>query len=290
MKINIFTLLLLTCFFVGTGFTAPAPVPEKPLHFERTPDAAALEFSYGLIDDVYLETMRDRYGIDRVVQGKATDLERAQAVCLWVYNRLEHDGHAALTITDPMAILQEAQLRNPTQCVGFGIVLAAALQSIGIPARPLYLKAADCETSASASGHAATEAWLSEQQKWVLIDAQWDIIPMLGDTPLNAVELQQAITDNNPNLTYLTSIGTKGKFYFRWLKRMLYYFDTPLDNRYGVDKSTAELMLVPVGAKKPKVFQRTTALHNMHYTSSVASFYAEPHQVYHAQEEKTPSN
>ncbi|GAA4381406.1 hypothetical protein GCM10023186_20810 [Hymenobacter koreensis] len=260
------------------------PSVSKPLPYTATTDASAHTFQYGSPTDAYLETMRDRYGLDRVVAGKTTDLAKAQAICAWVHGRLNHNGHIPTKKTDPMGILQDAQAEQEVQCVGFGIVLAAALQAVGIPARPLYLKTADSETRGSAAGHAATEAWLSEQQKWVLVDAQWDVIPTLGGTPLNAVELQQALATGNEDLRGLTTTNAKWKFYFKWLKDYLYYLDTPLDNRFGAKMSTAGLMLVPEGAKKPVVFQRTTRLHNLRYTHSPTTFYANPNETYQAQE------
>ncbi|WP_400191626.1 transglutaminase family protein [Hymenobacter sp. B81] len=283
-------LVAVTCW-LGLGAQAqPAPQPGQPLPYAATADAATFSFQFGRPDDLYLETMRDRYGLGTLVADKTTDLAKAQAVCAWVHNRLDHNGHIPTKKTDPMGILQDAQLEQQVQCVGFGIVLAAALQSVGIPARPLYLKMADSETRGSAAGHAATEAWLKEQQKWVLVDAQWDVIPLLNGTPLNAVELQQALATEAPGLRGLTSTDAKWKFYFKWLRDYLYYLDTPLDNRFGTKTSTAGLMLVPVGAKKPVVFQRTTRLHNLRYTHSPATFYADPYETYQAQEPPAPAN
>ncbi|QHJ07044.1 transglutaminase-like domain-containing protein [Hymenobacter busanensis] len=289
---NTFTGLLLV---VGCCFSTPLlaqsePSVSQPLPFVATADAATYNFQFGSFDDTYLETMRDRYGLDATVAGKTTDLAKAQAVCAWVHGRLQHNGHIPTKKTDPMGILQDAQMEQQVQCEGFGIVLAAALQSVGIPARPLYLKTADSETRGQAAGHVATEAWLREQQKWVLVDAQWDVIPTQDGTPLNAVELQRALTSDAANLRGLTSTDAKWKFYFKWLKEYLYYLDTPLDNRFGSKTSTAGLMLVPVGAKKPVVFQRTTRLHNIRYTHSVATFYADPFETYQAQEPQSPAN
>ncbi|UOQ76507.1 hypothetical protein MUN84_18490 [Hymenobacter sp. 5516J-16] len=132
------------------------------------------------------------------------------------------------------------------------------------------------QTRASAAGHALAEAWLPDLGKWVMVDSQADIIPMLGDKPLNAVELQQALLTDAPNLTVLTSTDAKPRSYFKWVNQYLFYFDTVMDNRYGVKSSRTGLMLVPLGAHKPVVFQRTEAIHNIRYTNSVATFYAPP--------------
>ncbi|NVO32999.1 transglutaminase-like domain-containing protein [Hymenobacter lapidiphilus] len=216
------------------------------------------------------------FGLANVVASEKTDLGRARAMCRWVYFRLEHDGRQTFKSTDAFDILHAAQAGESVQCVEYGLVLATALNAVGIRARPLYLKAANVQTKASAAGHALAEAWLPDQGKWVMVDAQADIIPMLGPTPLNAMELQQALQAGRPELTVLNSTRAGARSYFRWVRQYLYYFDTVLDNRYGISKSSTGLMLVPSGAHKPTIFQRTTRIRNMRYTSSAATFYASP--------------
>ncbi|UPL50169.1 transglutaminase-like domain-containing protein [Hymenobacter sublimis] len=241
-----------------------------------TLDPVAYPFQYSSPKSDYLTRFREMYGLDQVIAQETTDLGRARALCQWVHFRLEHDGHKRFESQDPFAILKAAMLGQQVQCVEFGLVLAAAFNAVGIPARPLYLKAADVQTRASAAGHALAEAWLPDLGKWVMVDSQADIIPMLGDKPLNAVELQQALLTDAPNLTVLTSTDAKPRSYFKWVNQYLFYFDTVMDNRYGVKSSRTGLMLVPLGAHKPVVFQRTEAIHNIRYTNSVATFYAPP--------------
>ncbi|WP_152981651.1 hypothetical protein [Hymenobacter sp. AT01-02] len=90
------------------------------------------------------------------------------------------------------------------------------------------------------------------------------------------MELQQAILRNDEQLAVLTSTDAKAKPYFKWVDQYLFYFDTVMDNRYGVRSARTGLMLVPVAAHKPVIFQRTEAIHNMHYTNSVTTFYSPP--------------
>ncbi len=99
------------------------------------------------------------------------------------------------------------------------------------------------------------------------------------------MELQHALAKQTAGLTGETSTGAKIKFYYRWLQPYLYYFDTPIDNRYGVRTGSASLMLIPIGAKKLTVFQRSTRLSGMRYTSSTAVFYPNPLETHQAQEQ-----
>jgi hypothetical protein len=71
--------------------------------------------------------------------------------------------------------------------------------------------------------------------------------------------------------------------YVTWIYRYLYYLNFPLDNREGrdIERKTIEgksaLMLVPVGAKNPTVFQQNHKLDYCLYTHSLKEFYAAPH-------------
>jgi hypothetical protein len=66
-----------------------------------------------------------------------------------------------------------------------------------------------------------------------------------------------------------------------FIPHYLYYFDIPFDNRMeNPDRLKIEgkskLMLVPLGAKNPKVFQFTGTINNCLYTNSLTDFYRTP--------------
>lgn len=272
-----FTLCLLAVGLLGLPGRAQAQQENGATPpYLTTLDPVAYPFKFSAPDTDYLTRFREMYGLDQVIAQETTDLGRARALCRWVHFRLSHDGRKQFQSQDPFAILKAAMLGEQVQCVEFGLVLAAAFNAVGIPARPLYLKSEDVQTRASAAGHALAEAWLPDLGKWVMVDSQADIIPMRGATPLNALELQQALATNAPDLSVLTSTDSKARSYFKWVNKYLFYFDTVMDNRYGVKSGRTGLMLVPVGAHKPVVFQRTEAIHNMRYTNSAATFYASP--------------
>ena len=278
MKIKTFTLsvlLLLSCGSVFAQSSEPAD-QARDFPYLTTLDAVPYPFEFSPANTSYLTRFRQTFGLRAVIAKETTDLGRARALCQWVHFRLEHDGRQTFKSQDAFAILKAAQAGQAVQCVEYGLVLATAFNAVGIPARPLYLKAANVQTRRSAAGHALAEAWLPDLGKWVMVDAQSDIIPMRGSKPLNALELQQALLANADDLTVLSSTNTRAQSYFKWVDQYLFYFDTVMDNRYGVKSARTGLMLVPLGAHKPVVFQRTERIHNMRYTSSAATFYASP--------------
>ncbi|GAA3994954.1 hypothetical protein GCM10022408_01650 [Hymenobacter fastidiosus] len=264
----VLTLLLLACQWPGS-----AQNRLKTLEFEKDPDPTTYTFQRSSPGEPYLVNLYTSYALEDIVVGKDTDLAKVQAVCTWVHNRWEHNGRNEARKPDPISILQDAAMGEQFQCVEYSIVIVGALTALGIPARPLNLKTADVETRRQGAGHAVAEAWLRDQQKWVMVDGQWDVVPMLNDVPLNAVELQAALVSKAPGLQIATSSGTKSKPYFTWLANYLYYFDTTLDTRIGTGTAPSGLMLVPTGAKNPTVFQHDTPISRMRYTHSVTTFY-----------------
>ena len=273
-----FPFYLFLAFFLSlTPFLwAQVPAANQPLAFATTPDPALYPFQRSLPTDPYLLTLRDTHQLDKLVAGQPTDLARVQAVCAWVHRQWKHDGYRQPQKWDPASILQEAAQGKSFRCVEYSIVLEGALTAVGIPARTLGLQTVDVETRKSGAGHVLTEAWLADQQKWALVDGQWDVIPLLQGTPLNAVELQKALAERSPGLSVISVAGTSAKKYARWIRPYLFYFAVSFDSRVGGKKVPGELMLVPLGAKNPMIFQRRYPIQNTTYTHSLVSFYASP--------------
>ena len=108
---------------------------------------------------------------------------------------------------------------------------------------------------------------------------------MLNNIPLNAVEFQKAIVDNYKGLEINTSLDISKRQYVEWIYPYLYYFDISFDNREGNDRNTnringkQSLMLVPLGAIKPTIFQIKDKIDNCIYTNSLIDFYGLPDNI-----------
>ncbi|WP_045687963.1 transglutaminase-like domain-containing protein [Hymenobacter sp. AT01-02] len=172
MERNTYTLSLLTAGFLLVVQSLAQPLAlqaaDNPVTYVTAPDPIPYTFQYSPPSTAYLTRLREMYGLEAVIASETTDLGRARALCQWVHHRLDHDGHKQFKSQDAFAILNASMLGQQVQCVEFGLVLTAAFNAVGIPARPLYLKAADVQTRTSAAGHALTEAWLPDQGKWVM--------------------------------------------------------------------------------------------------------------------------
>jgi transglutaminase-like putative cysteine protease len=264
---------VLTLGFSST-LLAQEPMPNiEILTFDRAPQLNPV-YQRSTPDNAYLTRLRTTYQLDKVVVGKKTDFDKVKAICGWVRQRWEHNGDNTPLKNDPISILEEAATGKSFRCVEYGIVVSGALNALGIPARTLALKMEHADTISYGAGHVVAEAYLKDLKKWVMVDGQFDVIPMLKNTPLNAVELQQALSAGAPDLKVVSFSGTKAADYFPWVAPYLFYFNTVLDSRYGVDRVLGSIMLVPKGYKNLTAFQKNP-IQNMVYTHSLADFYPE---------------
>ncbi|GAA4301128.1 transglutaminase-like domain-containing protein [Nibribacter koreensis] len=273
---TLLTFCLASVLTVGfaPALQAQTSLPEiKIISFDRAPQLKPV-YQHSTPDNAYLTRLRTSYQLEKVVAGKKSDFDKVKAVSNWVRQRWEHNGDNEPLKNDPISILEEAATGKKFRCVEYGIVVSGALNALGIPARTLALKMEHADTISYGAGHVVAEAYLKDQKKWVMVDGQFDVIPMLKNTPLNAVELQQALSAGAPDLKVVSFSGTKAADYFSWVAPYLFYFNTRLDNRYDVERVLGSIMLVPKGYKNLTAFQKNP-IQNMVYTHSLKDFYPE---------------
>lgn len=276
-------------FYVSVNDTAYALTVVKGikpnytvLHFDTTSKDKNLKFWYEQNNNnEYLNLLRSKYPIDSLVKNTKTDTEKALKILHWVHNQWRHDGNNVPKKSDAISILEEVKEGKNFRCVEYSIVAAACLNAVGLKARILGLKTKNVETTKYGAGHVAVEVYLNDIKKWAFLDGQWDAMPMLNNIPLNAVEFQRAITENYNALEIITASDLSKRNYVDWIYPYLYYFDVLFDNREGTNfknkvKGKTHLMLVPIGAKNPTIFQIIYKIDYCLYTNSLNDFYASP--------------
>ena len=232
-------------------------------------------------DNPQLVALRTKYKLDEVVSSATDDYEKLRLLVKWAHDRWAHHGDNKPSGPDPLTILKEAAEGKRFRCVEYARVVAAAARAMGMPSRVLSLKREDVETASSGAGHVVAEIWLDQYKNWVFADAQWDVIPELNGRPLNAFEFQRALARNRSELVCSSSSRIREDEYIRWVTPLLFYFDFNIEQRFYSEETDAErisaprgkVMLVPVGVRKPKVFQRKFPLRNCYYISNPNAFY-----------------
>lgn len=251
----------------------------QPLTWDLSPDVRPYIFEWNDSDEPYLRQLRTEYNLDSLTFGLATDLEKAQAICHWVNSRWEHFGGNAPQRNDPLIILSKAQEGQRFSCLEYASVTMGCLNSIGIKSRVISLMPEDVETRRIGPCHVIVESWFNDLNKWVMIDPTRDVIPMLGDKPLNSIQLQIALTQKQRGLTISTKSEISDQDYFEYVTPYLYYFEILFDNRIVNTEKTPRhkgaVLLVPQGKKWPRYFNGIP-MRGEQYTSSLPSLFQRP--------------
>lgn len=232
-----------------------------------------------------LAKLKEFYRLDSVAGSGNAEFKRILNLLKWTNSRWEHSASNQPSKSNTITILQEAETGEKFRCVEYGIVLRSVLASDNLPSRTLGLKTKDVEVTHFGAGHVLTEVWSSEFNKWFMLDGQFNVVPVLDNIPLSAVEFQRAIVQNK-DYKLVDADGTisedRKKNYMKFLPPYLFYFDflfdqreIPYDSLYKVNDKGV-LMLVPVGAKKPTVFQRKFEMDFVEYTTNINDFYKKP--------------
>jgi len=292
MKMRFFTilfssLLLSSCssFYQFLNITPSGSL--KEVAYSNDAPNQLYEFYYSdTLDNQYLNELRTRYNIESIVDGEKNEFGKIKNILDWTSKQWEHNGSNTPTQQDALTILKEAGEGKQFRCVEYGIVATSALSSLGIPARTLGLKTRDVEKVRIGAGHVVTEVYSNDLEKWIFMDPQFNIIPMLDGKPLNGVEFQKEIFNKNVNLKLINKQGEISKedaeSYIKWVGKYLFYFDILFDQKtlnstdYKTINRMTKLTLVPLGYNEPHIFQRRSKINYSYYTNSLNDFYRKP--------------
>ena len=222
--------------------------------------------------------LRQQYQLDTLISKGKSDFENVMNVQTWVHSRWKHDGDNVAEKTDPIYILEQAEKGEQFRCVEYSIVTSACLKSLGYIVRGLWLKTRDVDVVNYGAGHAVNEVYLHDKKKWFFMDPQFDIMVAKDGLPLNAVEFQKAIVNQEEVTVFNPSKEISDEDYKQWIGPYLFYFTTSLNNgpisvwdRIAGNKR--QITLVPVGHQPPTYFQRLFRIKTNLKTNSSRDFY-----------------
>lgn len=225
-------------------------------------------------DHQYLKELRDRYHLGNLVNDEMDDVTKVEVVMNWVSSLWEHNGGNVPDHSDPLYILEQVSKGNQFRCVEYAVVLNGCLNALGLRSRMLFLKTEDCETREYGAGHVVVEVYIPELSKWIMADPQFNVVAFNNNVPLNAVELAQS----NKSSVVIKQAFDDSFSYYDWILPYLFYFSIRFDNRVNErsNRGKKQLMLVPLDAHFPKVFQQVHPIGDVEYTNSVDRFYSNP--------------
>jgi hypothetical protein len=259
---------------------------KNPIFYDSVNENKLISFYFpDTLDNLYLRQLRNNYSLLGLFDNRKNDLEKVLSILNWTHKQWEHNGSNEPSKSDALTILNEAKGGKKFRCVEYGIVSTSALLALNYKARVVGLKTRNVETKKFSAGHVLAEVWMPKFDKWVLIDGQFNIMPMLNNIPLSAVEFQSAIAQKKDfKLVDVNGeVSTKRKkIYLSFVYDYLYYLDIKFDQRIvsKEERTTvvgkSHLLLVPIDAKNPVVFQRKYPIDYALYTNSVKDFYRKP--------------
>jgi len=256
----------------------------SPIFFNSAKKKPAYRFRYETdSNNFFLQKLKSECGLEKLLEGSKTEKEKALKVMNWVHRQWQHEGNDVPKKTDAFSLLREAKEGKNFGSEEYAIVTVACLNALGMPARVLGLKTKEAATDASDARHILCEAFMKDYNKWVLLDSQFDVMPVMNNIPLNAVEFQNAIVNQFEDLEIQSlSAPSKGSYINR-IFPFLYYFQVKLDNREADNpvspkvEGKGSLLLVPKGEKMPPAFRKKFPGAGYLYTNSLADFYASPY-------------
>jgi hypothetical protein len=133
----------------------------------------------------------------------ASAWQTAQNTLDWVSHRWKH-ANAHMETDDAVECLRRVDGGQRFACVEYSLVLAQALNAIGIPARRLWLRQEHYQVGLG-RGHVVSEAWIDDLNRWVLLDGQNGLYWTGEDgAPLGSVALQEAVRSGASWPSYVT--------------------------------------------------------------------------------------
>ncbi len=281
--IFIFSILLSSCSTIAFLLAKKPSHKIYPISFDTTSISSCTFVYPDTLGNLFLRQIRIENNLTQLIKSASSDKERALIILDWTHSQWTHNGSNTPSKSDAITILKEAKKGNNFRCVEYGIVAKSALLSLGIKARGIGLQTKDVEICKYGAGHYLSEVWLSDLNKWVLIDGQFNIMPVLNNIPLNAVEFQKAIINKDPFIL----INSKGEIsrseytaYMNFIPHYLFYFTTSFDQRQIVNndifkiEGKSSIMLVPLNERNPTVFQKIYPSNDYIYTNKLNDFYS----------------
>ena len=183
--------------------------------------------------------LRTEYGLDKVVQGAKTDLERAVALKRWVGAQWKFATPAPDAFRDwsAVALLERGKRGQWGWCGQAAMLFQQACLTVGMPAR--FIELGRENTPAC---HFTTEVYLREHGKWAVVDAtpirECDVYYTVEGVPQSALEMHSrvvrgtmdAVSEVHPDRT----CKVEGRetiawafYYVRWLTRCDVVTHTP---------------------------------------------------------------
>lgn len=187
-----FFLALTIVFFLAEAVTAWVGAKYPTLDLARIDVVSSEEFSTVSTEAINIDDELDKLRVEvhPLVQNEDDDFQKALIVKEWVMNQASEVGLDIKALT-PYAILMEMRQGEPASCGKMSLVYWGALKSIDMEARLVQLVRSMYNKGDT---HVVVEALIND--KWVVIDAYFNIYFVIDGKLASATELHQLLLEN----------------------------------------------------------------------------------------------
>lgn len=184
--------LMLGFYSVGYWSTRIYPNP-RPFRYTKTPDVHLPEARQTMLH----KTLASRFQLSELVLDSVNEKEKIETLLSWVHELwLPQPGRRAKS-DNPVSIISRAKNGERFARSEYAIVVAHVLMAAGIPARLTTLRTRDCAWRPLSSSYAGVEYFDHDHFKWVWLDTQFGVRVLQNQTPLNALEIKDAILNDH---------------------------------------------------------------------------------------------
>jgi hypothetical protein len=149
---------------------------------------SSVTFAYEDFANPRLIELRDRYRLRRAVAAGRSQLQQMLLLRHWVHQAIPRGMPAHLGELDSLTILDCASRGDTFYCSHYAMVMMQCALALGWQARRLGIDR-DHTRNESSTHHGVTEVWSDQLDKWIVVDAMFDVHYEKAGVPLNALEL-----------------------------------------------------------------------------------------------------
>jgi hypothetical protein len=169
-----------------------------------------------------MAVLAQRYQLDTEIRHCRLDSERLDVLLRWTLNRWEPKAGKDSGSHNPLDILARLGHGEQFGRTDYVTVLSHALQATGIPTRLVELHTRDSHWRPLGGYYTGLEAFLSEESKWVWVDAQYDAIILNEGRYCSALDIKDALLSRTHQLELISAIeGTEIDSYLAFLAPFL---------------------------------------------------------------------
>jgi hypothetical protein len=169
-------------------------------------------YRFDSFENPKLKELRERYGLDQVVQSGKSEFDRQVLLLDWAHRQFKKFGQPSAEVRGALDILEAIKQGHTFFCSQYADLFVSAAASLGWVDRPLALRRHQDKSGGGSTEHSVTEIWSDQFGKWVMMDPTANMHIEKNGIPLNAFEVRQEwFQYAGTNLVFC--IGKEGKSY-----------------------------------------------------------------------------